>query len=165
MSRIPGWAKTIIATIALALGFGAIAIADDRDSREVMSYALTEASLAEFTQATRNLAGIPAACADQDDDSDSQTIDQMAAKLNAVPGAQAAIQSAGMTTREYIVFTFSMLQNGLAAWALTQPGGKLPPGVSQANVNFYNAHAAQMQEISAKDPCDDRSEDEEEPEE
>ena len=31
-----------------------------------------------------------------------------------------------MTAHEYVVFSFSLLQNGLAAWAVSQPGGKLP---------------------------------------
>ncbi len=68
----------------------------------------------------------------------------MVAKINSRPGAQAAIQSAGMTSREFVVFMFSMLQNGMAAWALKQPGGKLPPGISQANVDFFNKHETAM---------------------
>ena len=68
----------------------------------------------------------------------------MAAKLNAHPGVKAAIQSAGMTTREYLLFSWSIVHNGMAAWALSQPGGKLPPGTSKANVDFYNRHAAEL---------------------
>ena len=71
------------------------------------------------------------------------------------PGAQAAIQSAGMTSREYVVFMFSMMQNGMAAWALSQPGGKLPPGVSQANVDFFRKHEAAMAAVTENDPCKD----------
>jgi hypothetical protein len=62
-----------------------------------------------------------------------------------------------MTTREYMVFSMSLLQTGIAAWGLEQPGGKLPPGVSKANVDFYKAHKATIERLSAgsKDKCDD----------
>ena len=66
-----------------------------------------------------------------------------------------------MTTREYMVFSMSLLQTGLAAWALEQPGGKLPPGVSKANVDFYKAHKAALEKLGAgsKDKCDDSGDD------
>jgi hypothetical protein len=88
----------------------------------------------------------------------------MTAKLNASPGAKAAIQSAGMTTREYVVFSWSLLQTGLAAWAVDQPGGKLPPGASKANVDFYKKNEAALQQLEgAGGDCeDDRNEDDEE---
>jgi hypothetical protein len=151
---------------AATLGFAGPAAAADKDAREVSAYSLSESGLAKFTQATHNLAAVPGACksADDDDDSNSQTIDQMVAKLNGTAGVQAAIQGAGMTTREYVVFMFSMMQNGMAAWALKQPGGRLPPGTSQANVDFFNKHETAMAEVGKNDPCGDDSTDEEEDE-
>ena len=71
----------------------------------------------------------------------------MVAKLDATAGVRAAIQSAGMTTREFVVFSMSVLQAGLADWALGQPGGKLPPGVAMENVSFYRKHQAAMQTL------------------
>ena len=146
--------RVLIVAAAIGLAMPGMAVAED-DKREISSYVLTESGLAKFTQATQNLAAVPGACAeeDDDDDSDAQSIDQMVAKLNAKPGAQAAIQSAGMTSREYVVFMFSMLQSGMSAWALKQPGGKLPPGVSQANVDFYNTHETAMAKIGKDESC------------
>ncbi len=69
-----------------------------------------------------------------------------------------------MTTREYVVFMWSMMQSGMSAWALQQ-SGKLPPGVSQANVDFYNKHEAQMRAIGENDPCGDGDGDEDSGEE
>lgn len=155
-----------VAAAAIALTAPGVATASDKDTREVAAYVLTDAGLAKFTQATQNLAAVPGACARNDDDgSNSQSIDQMVAKLNAVPGAQAAIQSAGMTTREYVVFMFSMLHNGMAAWAVSQPGGKLPPGTQQSNVDFIKKNEARMSAIGQNDPCDDESGEEQQPEE
>lgn len=157
-------AVAVAATITLATP--ATAVGADKDSREVASYALTEGGLAKFTKATQNLAAVPGACAKQDDDgSNSQSIDQTVAKLNAVPGAQSAIQSAGLTTREYVVFMWSILHNGMAAWATSQPGGKAPPGTLQSNIDFYKKHEAQMAALGENDPCDEDSAEEKEPSE
>jgi hypothetical protein len=138
-----------------------LAVAQDRDSREVSAYVLTESGLSKFGLASKNLAAVPGACAAENDDGDDlQSIDQMVAKLNSVPGVQAAIQSAGLTSREYVVFMFSMMQNGMAAWALKQPDGKLPPGVSQANVDFYNRHEGAMAQLGRENSCGDHAGDE-----
>lgn len=139
--------------------------AQGRDTQEVNAYVLTEAGLAKYAQAARNLA----AAAQQDpricegSEANGQSIDQMAARLNASPQAKAAIRSAGMTTREYVVFSWSLLQTGLASWGLSQPGGKLPPGASMANVKFYRAHEAAIGKINAA--CTDGSGEEEDAEE
>lgn len=152
--------------------------AADRDAREISSYMLTEASLAKFSRASVNLGAlskqVAANCDDDADDGkdeDVSSLDNMAARINAVPGAQAAIQSAGMTTREYVVFSMSLFQNGMAAWALTQPGGTLPPGVSKANVDFYRSHEQALKKLAPQkgsDTCSDRDDSneaiEEEPE-
>ena len=57
-------------------------------------------------------------------------------------------KGAGITSCEYLLFSWSLFQNGMAAWALEQPGGKLPPGVKMANVNFYGAHEAELTKLS-----------------
>ena len=65
-----------------------------------------------------------------------------------------------MCLREYVVFSMSLFQNGLAAWALDQPGGKLPQGVSKANVDFVKKHDAQLKQLqglSADGGCDDEA--------
>lgn len=131
----------------------------DRDSREISSYVLTEAALAKYTKATANLgAKAKELSAECDEEEGAQSLDEVVARVNAKPGIGAAIQSAGMSTREYIVFSFSLFQNGLAAWALSQPGGKLPPGVSKANVDFYKSHEAAIKKLAppeGSDECDD----------
>lgn len=146
----------------------------DRDSREIASYMLTESALAKYARATANLGanakGLSGHCDDDgdddgDDDESARSLDEMVARINAKPGISAAIQSAGMTTREYVVFSLSLFQNGMAAWALSQPGGKLPPEISKANVDFYRAHEAAIQKLGSQEGsngCDDSdSEDEE----
>lgn len=128
------------------------------DDQEVMRYVLTDAGLAKYAQVTRSLAALPASASGcEDDDAASISLSEMVAKLDAWPGAKAAVESAGMTSREYIVFSMSILQNGLAAWALGQPGGSLPPGVSKANVDFINRHEAELKTLEGalSGACDD----------
>ncbi|MBV6416694.1 MAG: hypothetical protein CMLOHMNK_01302 [Steroidobacteraceae bacterium] len=129
-------------------------LAQNGDAQEINAYVLTEAGLAKYTAATRNLDAVPEQCGETAED--GQSLSQVVARLDAIPPARAAIRAAGMTTREYVLFSFSLLQTGLASWGLSQPGGKLPAGISMANVNFYRAHAAAIQQIKRADSdCDD----------
>ena len=131
----------------------------DRDTREISSYVLTEAGLAKYSQATRNLDAnakksmSAGAC----EDDGAASLDAAVARIDAIPSAKAAIKAAGMTTREYLLFTWSVFQNGMAAWAVSQPGGKLPPGASMANVNFYRTHEAALKKLgqTASGDCAD----------
>ena len=161
MSWIQGMLLAFAAFTVLAPGKSSSQSGTDADSREVMAYTLTEAGLAKFTQATRKLHALPDhESGDCDEDSDAKSLDAQVTRFNATPGAQAAIQSAGMTTREYVVFLWSLFQNGLAAWAVDQPGGKLPPGISKANVDFVKQHQTAIQQTGGlDDDCDDDSED------
>ena len=159
----------LLGAVTLALLLPGFAVAQDSDAREIQSHVLTAAGLAKYTQATKKIAELPGGDCDDDGDDgddgdDSQSLDQMTAKVNAAPGAKAAIQSAGMTTREYVVFTWSLLQTGLAAWAVDQPGGKLPPGTSKANVDFYKKHEADLKQLEGLRQDDDCEEDQEDDE-
>jgi hypothetical protein len=152
------------ALVAVVLLVPGGAGAEDRDAQEVASYVLTDAALARYTKATKNLAALPGGKpGDCDAGDDSMSLAEMVAALDGTPGAKGAIQSAGMTTREYVVFSWSILHNGLAAWAISQPGGKLPAGTSKANVDFYQKHEAELQQFEGlkQDDCnEDTTEDE-----
>lgn len=146
----------LVAAAVIAFGVAVPAAADDLT--EVSGYALTDAGLAKFAKATQNLAALPGACEEEEDDgSNAQTIDDLVAKLDATPGAKAAVQSAGMNTREFVVFTFAMMQAGMAAWAQSQPNAKLPPGISQANIDFYRKNEAALTALGENDPCAEAS--------
>jgi hypothetical protein len=157
--RIAGALLAATTTLLIATR---LAQAQDAGAQEVSRYTLTEAGLAKYSRATKGLAALPdqerGAC--DEEGTEAQSLDDMAAKLDGVPGARAAIQSAGMTSREYVVFSLSLLQNGMAAWAVDQPGGKLPPGVSRANVDFVMKHDAelkQLEPLTSKGSCDDEA--------
>jgi hypothetical protein len=155
-----------LAALTLLLIAPRLVSAQDADANEVQRYTLTDAGLAKYSKATKNLASVEGgglnAC--DDEDADGGSLDEIAAKIDAVPGAKAAIQSAGMTSREYVLFSMSLLQNGMAAWAASQPGGSLPPGVSKANVDFLKKHDAELKQLETftkqQDCGDEEAEDE-----
>lgn len=150
----PNEAWPLAVSLAVVLFVSGTSLASDfpdRDAKEIGSYVLTEAGLAKYQQAIKNLGplarGMADDCGSDDDSVEANSLDQMVARVEAVPGVKAAITTAGLTTREYLVFTLSLFQNGMAAWALAQPGGKLPAGTSMANVNFYRAHQAVINKL------------------
>ncbi len=118
----------------------------EADAREVRAYALTEAALGKYVEATRKLSVIPLDCTS--DDSDVGSLSEAAARIDAVPGARSAVQSAGLTSREYVVFAFSLIENAFASYALEQPGGKLPPGISMANVEFLRKNSGVIERLA-----------------
>ena len=151
-------AGAFLAALGISIISPTPASAQDADTQEVLRFTLTEAGLAKYTQATQKLQALSGATGGCDDEDDSQSINDMVAKLKAIPGAQASVQSAGMTPRDYVVFSMSLLQNGIAAWAVKQPGGSLPPGVSKANVDFVNRHDGELKKLEGltrQKECDD----------
>jgi hypothetical protein len=175
MSQLNPFYAVLLTAISIALLAPAVAVAQgfpNRDAREISSYALTETALAKYTQATANLGDMSKQVlgnCDDDDGEGASSLNESAARIDAVPGAQAAIRSAGMTTREYVVVTWSLFEAGMAAWALEQPGGTIPPGVSRANVDFVRAHKASLEKLDnqgGSDLCEEtEGEESEEPEE
>ena len=156
----------VLATALLAPAFSVAQEFSESDTREIASYVLNEAGLAKYAEASRNLGEIaeqlPGNC---DDDEGMQSLDDGAERLNAIPEVRAALESAGMTAREYVVFSLSLFQNGMAAWVLSQPGGTLPPDTSMANVEFFRAHEATLQELGSltqSDDCEDAYEEDDE---
>lgn len=145
--------NTLLCTLALAvLAFAPLAQAKmlpDADTREVRAYTLTDASFAKYVNATHKLRDVKFEnCVDDDDDDAQDTITSFVARIDAVPGAKAAIEGAGMTSREYVVLSFSLLENGMASYLMQTPGGKLPDGVNQANVDFVRRHSAELHQLA-----------------
>lgn len=149
-------AVLVVAALALVTLVPALAQSSaSGDAREINDFKLTDAGFTRYVQASRSLQALRTKAA-PGSSANGITIDQAVARVNASPGAAAAVKAAGMTPREYVVFGMSTFQAALAAWALSQPGGKLPPGVSMDNVNFYRKHEAELAKIGAGKKSDDR---------
>ncbi len=170
MTYIKSVFQALLAVTSLALALPGPAQAQaPRDQQEINSYVLTDSALARYTKAAKALDAVRKSSGGgcEDDDSDNpKSLDEMVAKFNTTPGVKAAIQGAGMQPREFLVFSMSIFQTGMASWGLSQPGGKLPPGVTMANVNFYRQHAAAIDALNQASGSDDCNggDSEEEPE-
>ena len=138
----------VLGALTLALFLPVIAAADDE--QEIKNYVLTDAGLAKYSQAARQLAAMDAAqtgaCEESEDGEEAQSISDVVAKMDRYPAAKNAITSAGMTTREYVVFSFALLQTGLAVWGAEQTGGQAA-GASAANVAFYKKNEANLKKL------------------
>jgi hypothetical protein len=150
---------TVVSALALLvpMAAGAQGLAD-HDTKEIAGYVLTDAALTKYAQAVRKLQPLKEQLQEDCDREDAQeSLNAMAARMDKVSGVKSALNAAGMTSREYLVFSLSVFENGMAAWALELPGGKLPPGVKMANVNFYRAHKAELEklgELTKQADCD-----------
>ena len=151
-------AVTVAFALALLAPMAGAQNLANRDTNEIAGYMLTEAALVKYTKAVHKLqplmGQLPKDC---DQDEGPQSLNGMAARMDGIPEVKSVLKAAGMTSREYLVFSWSMFQNGLAAWSLEQPGGKLPPGVKMANVNFYRTHEAELKklgELTKHEDCD-----------
>ena len=132
----------------------------DHDAKEIADSMLTEPALAKYTQAVHKLQPLMAQLAQECDRKEGSTsLNDMATRMDGVSGVKPALKAAGMTSREYLVFSWSVFQSGMAVLAVQQPGGKLPPGVKMANVNFYRTHEAELTklgELTTHADCDNR---------
>ena len=158
--------NTLLCTMALALiAFAPVVQAKmlpDPDTREVRAYTLTDACLRQVREcdATSCATVKFENCVDDDDDDAQDTIASSVARIDAVPGAKAAIQAAGLSSREYVVLAYALARRtACASYLMQKPGGKLPDGVNTANVDFVRRHSAELHQLANEtedESCDER---------
>lgn len=126
--------------------------ADLLDDAALARFRLTTTNVARATEATRNLARLSDAdpqlakrLSDDEGLNDAKSIQQMADRLAAVPQVRRAIESAGISTRDYVLVLFTYTQVAVAS-VYAQQGrmDKLPANISKDNVAFAAAHRAEM---------------------
>jgi len=89
---------------------------------------------------------------------DEQSLEQMAASYDAQPGVHAMLERHGLSAREYLVGSFTMLAAGVQDMAKQHPEmvekGYIqasPAGaVSEANMAFYHQHQADVMQLMQK---------------
>lgn len=95
-------------------------------------------------------------------------LEKAVAQIASIPEFKKALASAGMTPREYVVFSFALLSATLAEFGVSQ-GGKLspdsPPALAE-NVNWLKANRAEFERFQKEmDKLSARHEEGEEPDE
>ncbi len=118
------------------------------DVREARALVLTEADFAKWIDANHKLRAIDFKnCIAEDDDSED-SIAAALAELEGTPGAAAAVTAAGMTSRQFVVFSFAMAEDAVASFMSQSAGGKMPEGVNPANVAFVRKHGPELQALA-----------------
>jgi len=148
-----------LALLAALVSLGAQAGApkgDDPDLQRVAHFRLDDQVMAKYTKAQQALMQAAKAhpeLGDQDDPGDAQTIDETVARLDRQPVFRAALASAGMSTTDYVLCSFALLQSGLYAWGVQMDGqkmwAKIPPGIPTENTRWVIAHKAEMEKLKA----------------
>jgi hypothetical protein len=80
----------------------------------------------------------------------AKTLDETVKKIEAEPRAMAVLKRNGLSARDYVMTTMTLMTAGMVA-AFEKAGTKmngLPPGVSQANVDFVKAHEKEIQALT-----------------
>ena len=118
----------------------------------VANYRMTTTDLQKFNAATRALQVLKSEGLDLDgriQDPDQMDLPRLAAVFDGEPRVKAAINDAGMTSTQYLVFLFSMMQTMFGAVAVEMGGEQalndMPDGALKDNVRFFMAHRAEFE--------------------
>jgi hypothetical protein len=149
----------VLAFLSLATVCGVQAHAGpkaDADLRELSRYELTMADVRKYAAANADLAKHPPAERDEVEDedegnSDDESLDEMAARIERIPEARQAIEAAGLTVRHYAVISVALFQASFAQYAVDQ--GADPAKVARdaqvnpANLRFVKEHKAELEKL------------------
>jgi hypothetical protein len=163
--------------MAISLPAAAAAQQSDADLQAISATTLTMPKYKQYLDATVNLANAAAdnpGLAEGMQDSGEKSIDEQVRMLESKPQVKAAVTSTGLSTREFVLTQWALLQTGMA-YAMTKGTGASQDdmikkaGVSKANMDFYAQNEAEInklaEEAKARAPSvpDEAEEEEEEP--
>jgi hypothetical protein len=81
----------------------------------------------------------------------STSLEETTARLDGEPAVREAIESAGLTTREYALITVTLSEAILVQQALAQGSiDRPPPGVSEENLEFVRTHRDEISRLLAE---------------
>ena len=158
-----------LALVALALGLDSEGVQAQeggwsaRDAAELKSYTLTMDKMRRTSEASAAFDQLGQAR--EDDDDTPQSIDAMAQRINAVPGARAVLAKHQLTAREYALAFVASAHAATAAEL--EAAGHTAEGipVSRQQVEFYKANKTELDAMFAKQKAKAHPEDAEEDQE
>ena len=145
-----------LAVMALSLPAAAEAQQSDADLKAVSATTLTMPKYKQYLDATVNLANVAAknpGLAEGMKDGEEKSIDQQVRALERNPQVKAAVTSTGLSTRDYVLTQWALLQTGMA-YAMTKQTGASQEdmikqaGVSKANMDFYAQNEAEINKLA-----------------
>jgi hypothetical protein len=129
------------------------------DDPALKDYRLTTAGLDKFIAASEALKELEGQSFDLDDqvdfdDPESISVSRIVAVFDGVPRVRSAIAGAGLSTREYVTFLFSMMQAMFASIAVHVGGedalSDMPNGVLKDNVRFFMEHQDEFEALDGR---------------
>jgi hypothetical protein len=142
--------------MALSLPATAEAQQSDADLKAVSATTLTMPKYKQYLDATVNLAKVVAndpGVAEGMKDGGEKSIDEQVRMLESNAQVKAAVTSTGLSTRDYVLTQWALLQTGMA-YALTKQAGASQEdmmkqaGVSKANMDFYVQNEAEINKLA-----------------
>jgi hypothetical protein len=127
----------------------------DKDLKEISGYTWTMPKFKQLMAAMLNLGKVASTnpkLGESLEDSGNLTLDQAAARYNAVPPLKRALADAGMTPREFAVAQGAWLQSAMSygvmkQYKLSADSVSKTTGVSKANLEFWRAHEAEIEQM------------------
>lgn len=88
-----------------------------------------------------------------DGGADAKSAEEMATRLDAMPGVHAILSSAGISAKDFVMTTFTLMETG-AAYQMKKAGhlpatSELAKSVNQSNLDWVAAHPAQMKALES----------------
>jgi hypothetical protein len=145
-----------LAVMALSVPAAVEAQQSDADLKAVSATTLTMPKYKQYLDATVNLANAAAknpGIAEGMQGSGEKSIAQQVETLESNPQVKAAITSTGLSTRDYVLTQWALLQTGMA-YAMTKGTGASQDdmikkgGVSKANMDFYAQNEAEINRLA-----------------
>jgi hypothetical protein len=146
-----------ITVMAVSLSAAAVEAQSDADLKAVSATTLTMPKYKQYLDASVNLANVtakhPGIAENMKSGNDSKSIDETVKALESHPQVRAAVTSTGLTTRDYVLTQWALIQAGMA-YAMTKGSGVTQDevaskaGVSKANLDFYAKNEAEINRLA-----------------
>lgn len=128
---------------------------EGRDLETLSTYELTMEDLHKWARANTAVSAITRQRPDLEEqmaiNPEEASIDGLADKLNNVPDVRDAIQSNGLSARQFTVITFTVMQVAMAQMALQQgvPADSFAAraGINPGNLDFYEANRVEIDQL------------------
>ncbi len=145
-----------VTALALSLGGTAAEAQSDADLKAIGATTLTMPRYKQYLDASVNLANVAAknpGIADRMKGSGEKSIAEQVRTLDSDPQVRGAITTTGLTTKDYVLTQWAILQSGMA-YAMTkgsdvsQDEVAKKAGVSKANLDFYAKNEAEINRLA-----------------
>jgi hypothetical protein len=145
-----------VTVLALSLGGTVAEAQSDPDLKAVGATTLTMPKYKQYLDASVNLANVAVknpGVAGRMEGSGEKSIAEQVKLLDADPQIRGAITSTGLSTRDYVLTQWALLQTGMA-YAMSKGSGLSQDeivskaGVSKANLDFYAKNEAEINRLA-----------------